>query len=75
MISAIDTALQQISSAGKYAGVFCMAPDLAQHYIAQGANFLAVGTDTMVLAQGLRELRDRFTGGTGQEPDEPQAGY
>ena len=75
VISAIDTALQQISSAGKYAGVFCMAPDLAQHYIAQGANFLAVGTDTMVLAQGLGELRDRFTGGTGQEPDEPQAGY
>ena len=74
VISAIDDTLQRISAAGKYAGVFCMAPELAQHYIAQGANFLAVGADTTALSQGLRRTADLFRG----EPvaqDTPKAGY
>ena len=74
VIRAIDTALQQISTAGKYAGVFCMAPDLADQYIAQGANFLAVASDTQALSQGLRQAAARFRGESVEE-EKPRAGY
>ena len=74
VISAIDNTLQRISAAGKYAGVFCMAAELAQHYIDQGANFLAVGSDTMALSQGLRQVAASFRGKPLEE-EKPKAGY
>jgi len=74
VVSAIDTALQRISAAGKHAGVFCMDPALAEHYVAQGANFLAIAADTLVLSQGLRQTAARFRGEPVAE-DKPKAGY
>ena len=74
VVTAIDNTLQRISAAGKYAGVFCMNPELAKHYIAQGANFMAIGTDTMILSQGLIQTAARFRGEATEE-ENPQAGY
>jgi 4-hydroxy-2-oxoheptanedioate aldolase len=74
VVSAIDSTLQRISAAGKHAGVFCMDPELAGHYIDQGANFLAIGTDTLVLSQGLRQTAARFRGESPGD-EKPKAGY
>ena len=74
VISAIDDTLTRISASGKHAGVFCMAPELAENYIARGANFLAVGSDTLALSQGLRQTAARFRGEPVEE-EKPRAGY
>lgn len=54
--TAIHDALGAISRADKFAGVLCTDPGMAPGYIASGARFLGVGTDTLVMARGCREL-------------------
>ncbi len=58
--AAINAALQQIQAAGKPAGVMAVQQDLADAYIAQGATFVGVGSDTVLLAQASEALAARF---------------
>ena len=57
---AISKALSRIKSLGKPAGLFAISPDDAQQRIAEGVNFLSVGTDIGLLANGARNLRQLF---------------
>ncbi len=72
---AIGNGLAAIKQAGKIAGLLCMDPDLVTKYVEQGADFVGVGVDTLILSQGAQRLAQRFK--SGEEPDEgaPQAGY
>ena len=57
--AAIDQAIGQIVAAGKAPGILTVDNTLAQHYLALGAQFVAVGLDTQVLmkhASGLAKV-------------------
>ncbi len=56
----IDDAIARISAAGKAPGILTANPELAQHYLASGALFVAVGVDTTLLARAAESLAGRF---------------
>jgi len=75
VVDTINKGLNKIRDAGKYAGLLCLDPSLAQDYVEQGANFVGVGVDTMILANETRKLALRFKQGAPVEDEKPQAGY
>jgi 4-hydroxy-2-oxoheptanedioate aldolase len=75
VVEAINTGLQKIRAAGKYAGLLCLDPALTEHYVEQGASFVGVGVDTMILAQETRKLAQKYITGKNVAPSKPQAGY
>ena len=74
VVEAINKGLGAIAAAGKYAGMLCMDPALVEGYVAQGASFVGVGVDTVLLTQGAGKLVRQFKGSGGSE-EKPQAGY
>jgi 4-hydroxy-2-oxoheptanedioate aldolase len=60
VVTCIDKALATIAAAGKHAGIMCTDATMAEDYVAQGANFLGVGADTLALAQGVRRILKSF---------------
>ncbi|MCZ6832002.1 MAG: aldolase/citrate lyase family protein [Gammaproteobacteria bacterium] len=74
VVDAINKGLAAITAAGKYAGILCVDPALVAGYENQGASFIGVGVDTLLLSQGARQLARQFKGG-GDGEDKPQAGY
>lgn len=56
----IDRAIRRITASGKAAGILTADPALAQHYLALGATFVAVGIEANVLSQGVRRLAQSF---------------
>lgn len=58
--AAIDDALQRILRAGRPAGFLTGDEALAQHVIGQGAQFVAVGADLVLLARAADSLRGCF---------------
>ncbi|KEA63643.1 2,4-dihydroxyhept-2-ene-1,7-dioic acid aldolase [Marinobacterium lacunae] len=75
VVEAINTGLNKIRASGKYAGLLCLDPSLAGQYIEQGANFVGVGVDTLILAQGARKLAQQFKSDAPVADEKPQAGY
>lgn len=58
--SAIDAAIAAILRAGKAPGILCADEALARYYLSLGARFVAVGIDTVLLANATRALAARF---------------
>ena len=58
--AAIDQAIGQIVAAGKAPGILTVDNTLAQHYLALGAQFVAVGLDTQVLMKHASGLANAF---------------
>ena len=58
--AAIDAAITTIARCGKAPGILCSDETLARHYMALGAQFVAVGVDSVLLAQATRALAARF---------------
>lgn len=58
--AAVEDAIRKIGSAGKSAGLLCIDESLAKHYMAVGANFVAVGIDTTLLVNAAASLARRF---------------
>lgn len=75
VVDTINKGLSRIRTAGKYAGLLCLDPSLAESYVRQGADFVGVGVDTMILANETRKLAQRFKQGAPVQDDKPQAGY
>ncbi|WP_417567035.1 4-hydroxy-2-oxoheptanedioate aldolase [Marinobacter sp.] len=75
VVDAVNQGLSRIRAAGKYAGLLCLDPSLAESYVRQGADFVGVGVDTMILANETRKLAQRFKQGAPVQDDKPQAGY
>lgn len=57
----IDDAIARILAAGKAPGILTAQQDLAQHYLACGALFVAVGLDTTLLARAAESLAESFS--------------
>lgn len=72
--AAIESALKRIRQAGKAAGILSVDPKLARDYQAQGALFIAVGVDTVLLARSAAALAAEFKSELKQSP-QPSAGY
>jgi 4-hydroxy-2-oxoheptanedioate aldolase len=51
----IEIALNKIRKAGKVAGIMATSKHLADHYIACGANMVAIGIDTLLLGKAARD--------------------
>jgi 4-hydroxy-2-oxoheptanedioate aldolase len=51
----IEIALKKIRKAGKVAGIMATSKPLADHYIACGANMVAVGIDALLLAKAAKD--------------------
>ena len=59
----IETSTRRIRAAGKAAGFLAVAPDMAQQCLAWGANFVAVGVDTMLYSDALDQRLAMFKSG------------
>lgn len=75
VVAAINRGLETIVASGRHAGLFCANPDLAADYVKRGAGFLGVGVDTLILAEGTRQLAGRFRSGESEGGRKPEAGY
>lgn len=60
--AAIADGIQRILQAGKAPGILSTDETQAQHWLDAGARFVAVGLDTVLLANAARQLRQRFAG-------------
>lgn len=58
--AAIDDGIARILKSGKWAGILTPLEDYAKHCIAQGARFVAVGSDASLLARQSEALAKRF---------------
>ena len=58
VVAAVCQALSDIRALGKPAGVLAVTQELIDKYMAAGASFVGIGTDTGVLAKGVRALRN-----------------
>lgn len=75
VVAAINKALVTIKAAGKHAGLLCMDPSMVENYREQGARFIGVGVDTIILTQGARRLAEQFKSGNDPGQEKPSAGY
>lgn len=57
---AVINAIQRIRAAGKAAGILSTQHEAAQMYLELGTEFVAVGVDTSVLMNSLRELLAKY---------------
>jgi len=62
VIDAITDAIRRIRAAGKAGGILATNEAQARRWMDVGANFVAVGIDVLVLANGLRALAAKFKG-------------
>ena len=60
VVASIDRAIRTIQASGKAAGTLTVDPALARHYLEVGVGFIAVGVDTVLLAQATRALAASF---------------
>ena len=60
VVAVIVEAIGRILKAGKAPGVIATSAELAQHYLAAGAVFVAVGIDVQILMRGTRDLAAQF---------------
>ncbi len=72
VVAAMEKAVRQILAAGKAAGVLATDEAVARAFLDLGATFVAVGVDTMVLAQATQTLARRFIDGA---PEPASGGY
>ncbi len=65
VLEVIAGAIRRIRAAGKAPGVLATDPAWARVCLADGAQFVALGLDTLVLAQGLRAMAAGFAADRG----------
>ena len=64
VVSAIDDALARTRAAGRAPGILATNRVLARRYQEKGAQFIALGVDTLALAAGAREILRNHTADT-----------
>lgn len=63
VVAAITDAITRVRRAGKAAGILATQEAAARRWLAVGAQFVAVGVDTLLLGAAARGLRARFKPG------------
>ena len=59
VVATIENTIDRILTTGKAAGILAVDPALAERYLARGCTFVAIGTDTGLLAVGAQALAGR----------------
>jgi 4-hydroxy-2-oxoheptanedioate aldolase len=57
----VEQSLKKIRAAGKMAGAMAIAKPLADHYVACGANMVAVAVDTLLLANAAKQVAQSYS--------------
>lgn len=70
---AVVDAIQKIRHSGKAAGILSTQHDITQKYLELGTEFVAVGVDTSVLMNSLRDLLGKYKQGVSRQAT--QGGY
>lgn len=70
---AVIDAIQKIRHSGKAAGILSTQHDITQKYLELGTEFVAVGVDTSVLMNSLRDLLGKYKQGVSRQST--QGGY
>lgn len=60
VVAAIDRAIATVRDLGKFAGFLSADQAMSAHFIASGAQFAAVGVDTLLLSNAARSLAQAF---------------
>ena len=60
VVAAVKHVITEVKAAGKFVGVNAFAQDQARVYLAAGADFVNVGADVALLANGSRALLEAF---------------
>lgn len=60
VVVAAEECIRAAKAASKFVGINAFAPALAQHYVATGADFIAVGADVTLLARGSEALAQQY---------------
>jgi 4-hydroxy-2-oxoheptanedioate aldolase len=71
----IGVAISAILEAGKAPGILCTDESLAHTYVGIGAQFIAIGVDTTLLANAAKSLVARFRSGTRGLSDDSSSPY
>lgn len=64
----IEQSIRRIRAAGKAAGFLAVDPAMAQKCLQWGANFVAVGVDTMLYTEALDRRLAMFKSGPAIQP-------
>lgn len=75
VVQAIEAGIQTIIAAGKAPGILQTHIETAQHYLALGALFVAVGLDTVLLRQSAHNLLSHFKAGLDSQNPAPGQVY
>lgn len=75
VVTKIEDAIQRIRAAGKAPGILAADPALAKRYQEQGALFVAVGVDTVLLAKASAALAADFKSDLAPVSTKPGAAY
>jgi 4-hydroxy-2-oxoheptanedioate aldolase len=59
VVAAVEHALAKIRATSKAAGTLVGNPTMAKHYEKSGVQFLALGIDTLILAQGAKHILEQ----------------
>lgn len=74
VVAAIDDAIARIRAAGKAPGILATSRALAKRYEEKGAQFIALGVDTLALAAAARDILRNHTHHTGADQNGPGTG-
>lgn len=61
VVEAVLSTIKACKDAGKFVGVNAFAEDMAQQYLAAGADFVNVGADVAILARNTEALAKKYT--------------
>ena len=75
VVAAIEAGIATINAAGKAAGLLCLDPEKARHYINKGARFVGVGVDTLLLSQSAKALAESYKAVGSVRDTPPSSGY
>jgi 4-hydroxy-2-oxoheptanedioate aldolase len=59
--AAISDVISRLKAIGVPWGIMGLVPEVAKGYIAQGASFVAVGVDLVLLADAVKTLHGTFS--------------
>jgi 4-hydroxy-2-oxoheptanedioate aldolase len=71
VVAAMETAIGVILASGKAPGLLATDETVASAYLAQGAQFVAVGVDVLLLVEATQALARRFKPGSGPRQAPP----
>jgi 4-hydroxy-2-oxoheptanedioate aldolase len=75
VVAAIEHAIEVINRSGKAAGFLSVNVDVAKRYVDKGVKFMAVGVDTLLLANATKQLADKVKANAEDSSRNGSSGY